>query len=245
MVDSSFNGSLFTKTIDKVHKLFETMATTSAMWTSEWVVQRRTPGVCEIDAYPALSAMIDSLFHKVESMSQSANATYARKPNCEECGANHSTAECPILSQRMEQVEYMQWGQHQQNYRNSNTYNSSWKEHPNLSWGDGTDGTRYNEKGTNTLPSNTELNSRKHVQAITTRSRMQLPERYIEKRSVNNETTPSTEVEIRLGKYRMEQQYKKFLEIFKKLYINIPFVDALLQMPSYGKFLKDILTNNR
>lgn len=32
----------------------------------------------------------------------------------------------------------------------------------------------------------------------------------------------------RLRKYRMEQQYKKFLEIFKKLHINITFIDALL-----------------
>ncbi|XP_022843190.1 uncharacterized protein LOC111366720 [Olea europaea var. sylvestris] len=43
----------------------------------------------------------------------------------------------------------------------------------------------------------------------------------------------------------MEQQYKKFLETFKKLHINIPFTDILLQMPSYAKFLKDILTNKR
>ncbi|XP_022847521.1 uncharacterized protein LOC111370040 [Olea europaea var. sylvestris] len=43
--------------------------------------------------------------------------------------------------------------------------------------------------------------------------------------------------------HKMEQQYKKFLEIFKKLHINIPLVDALFQMPSYAKFLKDILSN--
>ncbi|XP_022866955.1 uncharacterized protein LOC111386723 [Olea europaea var. sylvestris] len=43
----------------------------------------------------------------------------------------------------------------------------------------------------------------------------------------------------------MEQQYKKFLEVFKKLHINILLVDALLQMPSYAKFLKDILSNKR
>ncbi|XP_022867351.1 uncharacterized protein LOC111387064 [Olea europaea var. sylvestris] len=41
----------------------------------------------------------------------------------------------------------------------------------------------------------------------------------------------------------MEQQYKKFLEIFKKLHINIPFTDALFQISSYVKFLKDILSN--
>ncbi|XP_022899361.1 uncharacterized protein LOC111412666 [Olea europaea var. sylvestris] len=48
-----------------------------------------------------------------------------------------------------------------------------------------------------------------------------------------------------LNKHKMEQQYKKFLEVFKKLHINIPLADALLQMPSYAKFLKDILSNKR
>ena len=32
------------------------------------------------------------------------------------------------------------------------------------------------------------------------------------------------------------------MEVFKKLHINIPFVDALEQMPSYVKFMKDILS---
>ncbi|XP_022868243.1 uncharacterized protein LOC111387880 [Olea europaea var. sylvestris] len=48
-----------------------------------------------------------------------------------------------------------------------------------------------------------------------------------------------------LRKHKMEQQYKKFLEVFKKLHINIPLADALSQMPSYAKFLKDILSNKR
>ncbi|XP_022867382.1 uncharacterized protein LOC111387099 [Olea europaea var. sylvestris] len=41
----------------------------------------------------------------------------------------------------------------------------------------------------------------------------------------------------------MEQQYKKFLEVFKKLHINISLADALFQMLSYAMFLKDILSN--
>ncbi|XP_024964917.1 uncharacterized protein LOC112505210 [Cynara cardunculus var. scolymus] len=40
-------------------------------------------------------------------------------------------------------------------------------------------------------------------------------------------------------------QFKKFLDIFKKLHINIPLVEALEQMPSYVKFLKDILSKKR
>ena len=35
------------------------------------------------------------------------------------------------------------------------------------------------------------------------------------------------------------------MEVFKKLHINIPFADALEQMPSYVKFIKDILSQKR
>ena len=34
------------------------------------------------------------------------------------------------------------------------------------------------------------------------------------------------------------------MDVFKKLHINIPFIDALEQMPSYVKFMKDILSRN-
>ncbi|CAL2240361.1 unnamed protein product [Prunus armeniaca] len=49
----------------------------------------------------------------------------------------------------------------------------------------------------------------------------------------------------RLKKNKKEAQFSKFLEIFRKLQITIPFGEALDQMPSYGKFLKDILSKKR
>lgn len=33
--------------------------------------------------------------------------------------------------------------------------------------------------------------------------------------------------------------------MLKRLYINIPFIDALSQMPIYAKLLKEILSNKR
>ena len=35
------------------------------------------------------------------------------------------------------------------------------------------------------------------------------------------------------------------MDIFKKLHINIPFVEALEQMPGYVKFMKDVLSKKR
>ncbi|XP_039134169.1 uncharacterized protein LOC120271547 [Dioscorea cayenensis subsp. rotundata] len=37
----------------------------------------------------------------------------------------------------------------------------------------------------------------------------------------------------RLAKAKLDKQFGKFLEVLKKLYINVPFTEALQQMPSY------------
>ncbi|XP_039145595.1 uncharacterized protein LOC120282817 [Dioscorea cayenensis subsp. rotundata] len=42
-----------------------------------------------------------------------------------------------------------------------------------------------------------------------------------------------------------DQQYKKFLDMFKTLHINVLFAEALAQMPRYAKFLKELLTSKR
>ena len=46
----------------------------------------------------------------------------------------------------------------------------------------------------------------------------------------------------RLQKAKIEEQFSKFLDIFKKIEINIPFAEALAQISNYAKFLKDILS---
>ncbi|KAL2518138.1 RT RNaseH domain-containing protein [Abeliophyllum distichum] len=160
MIDSSSNGSLSTKTVAEALDLFERVATTTAMWPSDRVVQKRTVEVHEIDTFTALSTHIELLAHKVESLSYSANAVQIKKSTCEECGASHSTSECPILSLQSEQVEYIQGGQ-----------------------------------APGTLPSNTEVNPKEHIKAITTRSGVQLPEIHAKRSVTNKEMVPSTDEE--------------------------------------------------
>ena len=48
-----------------------------------------------------------------------------------------------------------------------------------------------------------------------------------------------------LRQNKLDKQFTKFMEVFKKLHINIPFADVLEQMPSYVKFMKDILSRKR
>ena len=49
----------------------------------------------------------------------------------------------------------------------------------------------------------------------------------------------------RLQKSKIDDQFSKFLNMFKKIEVNIPFAEALNQMPYYSKFMKDILSKKR
>ena len=60
-----------------------------------------------------------------------------------------------------------------------------------------------------------------------------------------DEPTPPILYPQRLKKNKLDKKLIKFIEVFKKLHINIPFMDALEQMPNYVKFMKDILSKKR
>ncbi|KAJ9555511.1 hypothetical protein OSB04_010125 [Centaurea solstitialis] len=49
----------------------------------------------------------------------------------------------------------------------------------------------------------------------------------------------------RLAKAKLEAKLGKFLEMMKQLHINIPFMDAITEIPTYAKFLKDLISTKR
>ncbi|KAK8578894.1 hypothetical protein V6N12_069238 [Hibiscus sabdariffa] len=49
----------------------------------------------------------------------------------------------------------------------------------------------------------------------------------------------------RLKKYKEDIQFKKFVDILDQLHIDVPFLEAIHKMPTYAKFLKDIITKKR
>ncbi|XP_057250674.1 uncharacterized protein LOC104893791 [Beta vulgaris subsp. vulgaris] len=47
----------------------------------------------------------------------------------------------------------------------------------------------------------------------------------------------------RLAKKQLNDKFMKFLEVMKGLQVHIPFLQAMSQMPTYAKFLKELLSN--
>ena len=56
---------------------------------------------------------------------------------------------------------------------------------------------------------------------------------------------PAVPFPQRIQKAKMEEQFFRFLDVFNKIDINIPFVEILTQMPNYAMFFKDILSKRR
>ncbi|XP_058758399.1 uncharacterized protein LOC131631643 [Vicia villosa] len=49
----------------------------------------------------------------------------------------------------------------------------------------------------------------------------------------------------RLKNTKTENQFQNFIKVIEKLHVEIPFTESITQIPSYAKFLKDILSKKR
>ncbi|XP_020209659.1 uncharacterized protein LOC109794624 [Cajanus cajan] len=115
---------------------------------------------------------------------------------------------------------------------------------------------------------NTKTNPKEYCQAITTRSgkvvgsdvgvseknekkenvELRGVEEEIEKNeegSNKNEGVDNLPYPHAPSKKEKERQFARFLDIIKKLQINISFTEAMEQMPTYARFMKDLLTKKR
>ncbi|KAM6543169.1 hypothetical protein CsatB_007616 [Cannabis sativa] len=67
----------------------------------------------------------------------------------------------------------------------------------------------------------------------------------VEKMSQTLSFIPKAPFPQRLIPSKIGSQYSDILEVFKQVNINIPFLDAIKQIPAYSKFLKDPCTAKR
>ncbi|XP_056697771.1 uncharacterized protein [Spinacia oleracea] len=57
--------------------------------------------------------------------------------------------------------------------------------------------------------------------------------------------TPKLPYPQRFIRHKLDVQFSKFLDVLRKFHITLPFTDALKQMPTYSRFLKEILSGKR
>ncbi|KAL5580496.1 hypothetical protein UlMin_012938 [Ulmus minor] len=236
-------GVFFNKTPEDGYELMEVMASNNFLKFTDRNAQKRIAGVHDIDAFNKLAAQVALLNNNFKNL----NVSLISNVVCDLCAGNHSNMECQFGGQTQE---------------NSNQGASI----RNLEHQVGEISKLLTERAQGALPSNTERNPREVAKAITLRSGKELEKSKEASKQVIEEDTSvpkdqdaTTTIEQplpkpssnaipfpqRLRKQNLDKQFSKFIDIFKSLHINLPFVDMLEQMPKYAKFLKEVLSNKR
>ncbi|XP_062089707.1 uncharacterized protein LOC133796249 [Humulus lupulus] len=126
VVDASANGALLAKSYNE--------------WpTSRLSTDRKVAGIHDVDALTSLAAQVSSISNMLktinmrmnQSVGQPMGTQFGQMENisCVYCGEGHTFDNCPSNPAA---VCYM--GNQNRNSPYSNSYNPSWRQHPNLSW---------------------------------------------------------------------------------------------------------------
>ncbi|XP_057249960.1 uncharacterized protein LOC104891359 [Beta vulgaris subsp. vulgaris] len=128
-----------------------------------------------------------------------------------------------------------------------------------------------NSRSQGALPSKTEVNPKQHCNAVTLINGKELStikstikenesasesekekEKYEAEKEPESTPPPPLRPYVppipfpqRLKQTKLDSEFQKFLKMFKQLHINIPFIDALMQIPSYSKLLKEIMSKKK
>ncbi|XP_038973879.1 uncharacterized protein LOC120105457 [Phoenix dactylifera] len=217
-IDAAAGGTLMSKSIEEAYELLEEMASNNYQWSNERCMPKKVSGMYDVDGINMLNAKVDSLVKMFGSNSRTTLIP------------THTTQDGGIIL----------------------TFHGKIKDN---------------------LPSKTEVNPKEHCKAVTLRSGKQLGQVSSEtivgdkvdyeevNKKVSEEVedlakTPSPLPPVepyvppipfpqRLKQNKIDQQFEKFLKVFRQLHINIPFADALAQIPAYTKFLKEIMSKKR
>ncbi|KAH6834145.1 hypothetical protein C2S53_018002 [Perilla frutescens var. hirtella] len=179
-------------------------------------------------------------------MGKLAAGTSEQVKPCRICGtSDHTTDNCRILGDEIDaHANVVGTGNFQGRKYDpySNTYNPGWRDHPNL-----------RNVSSMTLRSGKQLEEPKlteHALEKEKEGELSTDEHTPDKSEVNYPISISVKANMltfpsRVDRKFKEDKEKQILEVFRKVEINIPLLDAIKQIPRYAKFLKDLCSNKR
>lgn len=143
LLNSAASGQALSITSEEFFALLDKLSEGNQGYEGE---MSRTPtqkaaGILHVDQATAINAKLDAMQHNITlqfkqmALNQAPVNVVQQAANwCEVCSSgNHKTEQCEANPNFVNYVGNAQRGGVQQNY--GNTYNPSWKNHPNFSWG--------------------------------------------------------------------------------------------------------------
>ena len=134
MIDAAAGGTLMDKPYHDAYQLIKSMAQNHYQWGSDRTILEKPQtkgGMHEVSSLDQVNAKVEALTQKIESLTITPAATVAAvAPTCDLCRLHaHVAPKCPLLTGvPVDQVNYAQGKPY------GNTYNPTWKNHPNFSY---------------------------------------------------------------------------------------------------------------
>ncbi|XP_063939750.1 uncharacterized protein LOC135148455 [Daucus carota subsp. sativus] len=140
VVDALANGALLSKSYNQAYEILETIGTNNYQWSSSRAqTGKKVAGIYDVDSITSMKAQLASMEHMLKNLSMGSNQSkeqslssqinQTKNISCVFCGEAHTYDSCPS---NPESVFYM--GNQNKGGLYSNTYNQSWRQHPNFSW---------------------------------------------------------------------------------------------------------------
>ncbi|XP_075078238.1 uncharacterized protein LOC142164299 [Nicotiana tabacum] len=225
VIDAAAGGSVMGKTTEEALKLLNEVSENAIQWPSERVIIKKVATVNQVDALNTLTQQIVSLAQKFESF-QVNTLQSNHSEACDMCGGNHQNYECQATNQTDEQVNVI-------GYKPYPFGSPMAQKHPEFQWSN---------------PNGAE-NSQSFQKQQVTDEKMETQNLSLKNLEIQlSQLTALVSEKIQgLLPSNTEKNPKEHLKpsLYGQIHINIPFTDALLQMPSYAKFLKEILSSKR
>ncbi|XP_044489283.1 uncharacterized protein LOC123213766 [Mangifera indica] len=272
ILDAAANGSLMGKTFDMALHLIEEMASNSCRWPNDRASQKRHLGVHEVDGITMVNAKLDALTKKLERLDIKVVRTsscencggdhtsfvcqmgthYAHEPTNEQGDAQDEairqlTTKVDQLATHNKMLE-VQLGQ-QASTSNSREIGKLSSQPQNLREHCKAIVTRSGKQlGEPISKVENELDEQKDIEKSSEEDTLEKKvegniQEALEKQVPSKTYSTPLPFPHRFQKAKLDQQFGKFLDVFKQIHLNVPFMEAITQMSTYAKFLKDILSN--
>ncbi|KAG8493504.1 hypothetical protein CXB51_010865 [Gossypium anomalum] len=270
IIDAAAGGTINNKTLEEAYEFIEEMPLNNYQWQVMRTKPTKTVGVYNVDSVNMLSNQVELLNKKIDGL---LGSTHERNhPNFSWGGQGNQRPQNPLGFQQplyqqekkpnLEEMLTKFISVSKTRFQNTKTaLKNQQMSIQRLKTHICQLSKLISERLQGSLPSNTEPNPREQLNAINVRNEEGLVEPKLELRQeivaskhevdhskqklVSEEYKPRVPYPNATRKDRTDEQFGKFLKLLKKLHINLPFIEALSQMPNIIKFLNELLVNKR
>ncbi|XP_070035271.1 uncharacterized protein [Nicotiana tomentosiformis] len=237
--------------LEQIVEIFDELSEDANQWPAKSNDRRRSVGVHQVDSNTAVQAQLEAMAKEIRKLTL---AKVQSQPSlvCDFCGMGHLTHECQAIAED-EVVPGTLPADIKRNPKeiiNAVSLRSGHELEDLIAKRKDEPVERQVEIMEEQKISNIQEGVVRVDEDLKKKGKIKAQKKKKNDISTNNETKeskymPALPFPQKQRREKLDKQFERFLEVFKQVHVNIPFTEVLSQMPSYARFMKEILSKKR